>query len=41
VRGFYYPDVSAMVLMIVVTVTVIDLVTEQVRRRLLGREHGA
>lgn len=41
VRGFYYPDVSAMVLMIVITVTLIDLMTEQLRRRVTGREHGA
>lgn len=38
IRKFYYSDVSAMLLMIIVTVVVIDLVTEQIRHRLLGRE---
>ncbi len=41
VRRFYYSDVSAIVLMIIATVAAIDLVTQQVRRRLLGAEHGA
>jgi phosphonate transport system permease protein len=38
VRKFYYSDVSAMLLMIVLTVVVIDLATERVRHRLLARE---
>ena len=36
VRKFYYSDVSAILIMIVVTVTVIDLVTERVRHALIG-----
>lgn len=38
VRKFYYSDVSAILLMIVLTVVVIDLVTERVRHRLIGKE---
>ena len=38
VRRFYYSDVSAIVLMIIATVAIIDLLTEQVRRRMIGRE---
>jgi phosphonate transport system permease protein len=34
----YYEDVSAIVLMIVVTITVIDLFCEKVRTRIIGRE---
>lgn len=37
IRQFYYSDVSAILLMIIVTVTIIDLSTEWVRHRLLGR----
>jgi phosphonate transport system permease protein len=37
VRRFYYSDVSAIVLLIILTVTVIDLTTERVRRYLIGR----
>ena len=37
VRRFYYSDVSAIVLMIIVTVVIIDLVTERIRFHLLGR----
>jgi phosphonate transport system permease protein len=40
VRKFYYSDISAMLLMIIATVVVIDLVTERIRHRLLGREHA-
>jgi phosphonate transport system permease protein len=40
IRKFYYTDVSAILLMIIVCVAVIDLVTERVRRRLSGRDHG-
>ena len=40
IRKFYYSDVSAMLLMIIVTVMVIDLVTEQIRHRLIGREQA-
>ena len=38
IRQFYYSDVSAILLMIVVTVFVIDLLTERLRHRLLGLE---
>jgi phosphonate transport system permease protein len=34
----YYEDVSAIVLMIVVTITIIDLVCEKIRHRIIGRE---
>ncbi len=40
VRKFYYTDVSAILLLIVVTVMLIDLVTERVRHRLIGMETG-
>jgi len=36
IRNFYYSDVSAILLMIVATVVTIDLVTEQIRHRLIG-----
>jgi phosphonate transport system permease protein len=35
----YYEDVSAIVLMIVVTITCIDLVCEKIRHRIIGREN--
>jgi phosphonate transport system permease protein len=38
IRKFYYTDVSAILLMIIVCVAVIDLVTEQIRRRLSGQD---
>jgi phosphonate transport system permease protein len=34
----YYEDVSAIVLMVVVTLTLIDLLCERIRHRLIGRE---
>jgi phosphonate transport system permease protein len=34
----YYEDVSAIVLMIVVTITLIDLMCEKIRHRIIGRE---
>lgn len=40
IRKFYYSDVSAMLLMIILTVVVIDLATERVRHALLGRERA-
>lgn len=40
IRKFYYSDVSAILLMIIATVIVIDLVTEQIRHGLLGRERN-
>ncbi len=36
IRKFYYSDVSAMLLMIIATVIVIDLTTERIRHGLLG-----
>ena len=38
VREFLYSDVSAIVLLIIVVVFVIDLVSEQLRHRVIGRE---
>ncbi len=35
----YYEDVSAIVLMVVATIMVIDLVCERLRHRLIGKEH--
>ncbi len=35
----YYEDISAIVLMIIVTVTMIDLICERLRHRLIGREY--
>jgi phosphonate transport system permease protein len=40
VRRFYYSDVSAIVLLIIATVAIIDLATEHVRRYLIGREQA-
>jgi phosphonate transport system permease protein len=41
IRKFYYSDVSAILLMIVVTVFVIDIGTGWIRARLFGRERHA
>jgi phosphonate transport system permease protein len=38
IRKFYYSDVSAILLLIVITVSVIDTVTGMVRHRLIGQE---
>ena len=38
IRKFYYTDVSAMLLMIIVCVAAIDLVTEQIRHRLYDQD---
>jgi phosphonate transport system permease protein len=38
IRKFYYSDVSAILVLIILTVMVIDLVTERVRHRLIGLE---
>lgn len=40
VRKFYYNDVAALLVLIIVTVTLIDLGTSWLRRRLLGMEPG-
>jgi phosphonate transport system permease protein len=41
IRNFYYSDVSAILLLIVLTVVAIDLATERLRHHLLGREAHA
>ncbi len=38
IRKFYYTDVSAILLMIIVSVAIIDLVTERIRHRLSGKD---
>ncbi len=38
IRKFYYADVSAILVLIIATVMVIDLATERLRHRLIGRE---
>jgi phosphonate transport system permease protein len=40
VRKFYYNDVAALLVLIILTVTLIDLGTSWLRRRLLGMEMG-
>ncbi|MBA4788500.1 MAG: phosphonate ABC transporter, permease protein PhnE [Pseudomonadota bacterium] len=40
IRKFYYSDVSAILLLIIATVVIIDMVTERIRHALLGMEHG-
>ncbi|MCA3555342.1 phosphonate ABC transporter, permease protein PhnE [Aestuariivirga sp.] len=37
IRKYYYPDVSAILLLIIVTVFIIDLVTERVRRHFISQ----
>lgn len=41
IRQFYYGDVSAILLMIIVTVAIIDILTEKLRHRLIGAESRA
>jgi phosphonate transport system permease protein len=41
IRNFYYSDVSAILLLIILTVVTIDLGTERLRHHLLGREAHA
>ena len=36
IRKFYYPDVSAILVLIIITVTTIDLVTERIRHRFIS-----
>jgi phosphonate transport system permease protein len=38
IRKFYYSDVSAILVLLIVTVAVIDLVTERIRHALIGRD---
>jgi len=40
IRKFYYSDVSALLVLIIATVMVIDAVTERIRHRLLGEERA-
>ena len=40
IRKFYYTDVSAILLMIIVTVALLDLITERIRHRLARLESG-
>lgn len=40
IRKFYYSDVSAILLLIIATVMIIDLLTERLRHRLISMEHG-
>ncbi len=40
VRTFQYTDVSAILVLIIVTVMIIDLLTERLRHRLIGRENN-
>ena len=40
IRKFYYTDVSAILLMIIVCVAIIDLLTERIRHRLSGQDNG-
>jgi phosphonate transport system permease protein len=37
IRKFYYPDISAMLVMIIITVSVIDVLTEHVRHRFIAQ----
>lgn len=37
IRQFYYSDVSAILLLIIVTIVIIDLITQRIRHTLLGR----
>jgi phosphonate transport system permease protein len=39
IRKFYYPDISAMLVMIIVTVATIDLLTERLRHRFIAQHH--
>jgi phosphonate transport system permease protein len=40
IRKFYYSDVSAILVLIILTVMLIDLITERVRHALIGQERG-
>lgn len=40
IRKFYYSDVSAILLLIIGTVMIIDLVTERIRHRFISLEHA-
>jgi phosphonate transport system permease protein len=40
IRKFYYSDVSAILVLIVITVSVIDTITSHVRHRLIGLQEN-
>lgn len=40
IRKFYYSDVSAILLLIIATVMIIDIVTERIRHNLVTMDHG-
>lgn len=40
IRKFYYSDVSAILLLIIATVMIIDILTERLRHQLVSVEHG-
>ncbi|MGL5363131.1 MAG: phosphonate ABC transporter, permease protein PhnE [Bosea sp. (in: a-proteobacteria)] len=40
IRKFYYSDVSAILLLIIATVIIIDMVTERIRNQLISTEHS-
>ena len=40
IRKFYYSDVSAILVLVIITVSLIDLITERVRHGLIGMEEG-
>lgn len=39
IRKFYYPDISAILLLVIVTVALIDLGTERIRHRFIAQGH--
>ena len=41
IRKFYYADISALLVMIIATVMLIDAVTERIRHKLLGQERNS
>jgi len=40
IRKFYYTDVSAILVLIIITIMIIDILTERLRNSLMGRENG-
>jgi phosphonate transport system permease protein len=38
IRKFYYSDVSAILVLVIVTVMIIDYITEKLRHALIGQE---
>lgn len=39
IRKFYYPDISAILVLIILTVTIIDVFTERLRHRFIAQNH--